>query len=81
MYRKSRILKNKFYEVRNIIVLEELTFEEILSKLDYDRFHIIHVINKEFQEKLIFTEEQLFKAIEKGDGKRQLSEVKTLDKY
>ncbi|NMA65540.1 MAG: hypothetical protein GX957_04760, partial [Clostridiaceae bacterium] len=43
--RKQRILKKKIYAVRHIVAMHDCTLGELINKLDYDRFHIIYVLN------------------------------------
>ena len=62
--RKQRIITKGVYPARHIIVMNKCTLGEILQKLDYDRFHILYIMNEEMEIVGQITEQQLIKAMQ-----------------
>ncbi len=62
--RKQRITNKGIYPARHIVVVNQCTLGEILQKLDYDRFHIIYVLNEELEIVGQISEQQIIKAMQ-----------------
>lgn len=45
-FRRSRLLKRGIYPVRELVVVKNMVLGEILKNLDFDRFHIIYVLDE-----------------------------------
>lgn len=73
--RKQRLLSRKIYAARHLVAMEDLKLGDLLQKLDYDRFHIIHILNKELDVIGQITEQQLLKALESCDASDKISDV------
>lgn len=67
LYRRSRLLKKGIYPARNLVVLKSTRVDEILKNLDFDRFHIIHVLDDDLCLAGVFTENEIMNAFT-GDG-------------
>ena len=75
IHRKERILKRRSYPVRHILVLKEVLLGEVLSLIDYDQFHIIHIADDTMKLICEITEQQLIDAIVKENAAKTLEEV------
>lgn len=47
--RRKRILRKGIYPTLGFVVMEESTLGEVINRLEYDRFHIIFILNNEFE--------------------------------
>jgi stage IV sporulation protein FB len=66
VYRKSRILKKGIYAARDLVVIESTRLSESLKSMDFDRFHIIHVLNEDLQVVRVFSEHEVIEAMLKN---------------
>lgn len=73
--RKQRILKKRIYNVRHLVALEECTLGEIMQKLDYDRFHIIYIIDNEMNLVGQISEHQVIKAMQSCSSTDKICDV------
>lgn len=67
LYRRSKLYKNGVYPARDLVVLKSTRVDEILKNLDFDRFHIIHVLDDDLCLAGVFTENEIMNAFA-GDG-------------
>lgn len=67
LYRRSKLYKNGVYPARNLVVLKSTRVDEILKNLDFDRFHIIHVLDDDLCLAGVFTENEIMNVFA-GDG-------------
>lgn len=67
LYRRSRLLKKGIYPARDLVVLKSTRVDEILKNMDFDRFHIIHVLDDDLCLAGVFTENEIMNAFT-GDG-------------
>lgn len=75
LHRKQRILKKKIYEARHIVAMDDCTLGEVIKRLDYDRFHIIYVINKDMEIIGKINEQQVIRALETHGAVHTLSDI------
>lgn len=75
IHRRQRIIRRGSYPVRHILVLKEVLLGEVLSLIDYDQFHIIHIADKTMKLICQITEQQLIDAIVKENTAKTLEEV------
>lgn len=69
--RKQRIISKGVYPAGEIVVMNECTLGDVMQKLDYDRFHIIYILNEEMDIVGQITEQQIIKAMQTfGSGDR-----------
>lgn len=73
--RKQRIMNKKIYSVRHLIAMDDCTLNEVMQKLDYDRFHIIYILDKDMEVIGQITEQQLIKALQTCKGTDKISDV------
>lgn len=63
VYRKERLLRKGIYPSRDLVVLQTIKLAEVVKYMDYDRFHIIHVLDESLQILATFTEQQVLDAL------------------
>ncbi|HEX9059888.1 MAG TPA: site-2 protease family protein [Clostridia bacterium] len=63
IYRKARLLKKGSYQARHLVAIKTMPMNEIIKSMDFDRFHIIYVLDEELVIKSILTEEQVMDGI------------------
>lgn len=73
--RRQRIINKKIYGVRHLIATEDCTLMEIMQKLDYDRFHIIYILDNDMEVIGQITEQQLIKALQTCKGTDRVCDV------
>jgi hypothetical protein len=57
------------------LVLKEVLLGEVLSLIDYDKFHIIHIADKTMKILCQITEQQLIDAMVKENAAKTIEEV------
>lgn len=73
--RRQRILRKKIYPALEFVVLEECTLGEVINRLDYDRFHIIHILNKKLEVIGKVTEQDVLKAAQANKSSDKIGDV------
>lgn len=63
IYRRSRLLKKGIYPARDLVVVKSMRLGDVIKCLDFDRYHIIHVLNEELKLINIFTEQDIIDAV------------------
>lgn len=63
LFRRSRLLKKGIYPVRELAVMKNMTLGNILKNLDFDRFHMIHVLDEKFKVIRVYTEQEIIDGI------------------
>lgn len=59
IYRKSRLLRKGFYPARDIVVIQWMRMGEVLKFMDFDRFHIIYVLDNDLKVMKLYTEQEI----------------------
>jgi len=62
-YRRSRLLKKGVYQARDLVVLKTTMVSDIIKNMDFDRFHIIHVLDDDLKLVRSFTEQEIMDAV------------------
>lgn len=62
LYRRSKLIKKGVYPARDLVVLKSTRVEEILKNMDFDRFHIIYVLDDDLRLAKAFTENEIISA-------------------
>jgi len=68
IYRRSRLFKKGVYPARGLVVIKSMYLGETINNMDFDRFHIIHVLDNDLRLVKTFTEQEIFEAILKSEG-------------
>lgn len=63
IYRKSRLLKRGIYPARELVVLKSVKIVDMLKSMDFDRFHIIYVLDDNLCLHKSYTEQQIMDLI------------------
>lgn len=63
LYRSSKFKKIGVYPARELVVLESKRLIEVMKKLDFDRFHLIHILGADFSIKRTVTENAIMDAL------------------
>lgn len=73
--RRQRIISKGVYPARLVVAMDECTLGDVMQKLDYDRFHIIYVLDREMEIVGRITEQQLIKALQTRSAADRISDV------
>ncbi len=73
--RRERILKKRTYQVRDILVIKDVSLGEVMLLLDYDKYHIIHIADENLNILKEVTEQQVIDAILMHNVGKTLGEV------
>ncbi|NLU26751.1 MAG: peptidase M50, partial [Hungateiclostridium thermocellum] len=65
LFKRSRFLKKGVYPGRELVVLESTRLGELIKSMDFDRFHIIYVVNENMRVVRVFTEQEIIDYIMK----------------
>lgn len=68
VYRRSRLLKKGMYPARDIVVMKSLRICETIKSLDFDRFHILHVLNEDLRVIGVYTEQEIMEGLLEGEA-------------
>lgn len=63
IYRRSRIQKKGIYPVRNLVAMKWMRLGECVKFMDYDRFHMVHVLDDDMSIIGFFTESEIIEAL------------------
>ena len=73
--RKQRIIKKGVYSAGIVVAMEDLTIGDVMQKLDYDRFHLIYILNRDLEIIGQITEQDIIKAFEKYSSSDKITNV------
>lgn len=59
LFKRSRFLKKGVYPGRELVVLESVRLGDIVRSMDFDRFHIIYVVNENMHVVRVLTEQEV----------------------
>ncbi len=62
-YRRARLLKKGLYPARVIVTMEKTTLGEIIKNMDFDRFHLVHVLDDDLKLIKVLTEQDIIEAM------------------
>lgn len=68
IYRHSRLKKKGIYPARELVAMKSTRLDEILKYMDFDRFHLIHVLSDDLRLLRVFTEAEIMDAVTAGVG-------------
>lgn len=68
LYRRARLIKKGIYPVRNLAVMENMQMGNIIKSLDFDKFHIIYVLDEDLRIRKIYTEHEIINGIINNDS-------------
>ena len=69
IYRRSRLLKKGIYPARDLVAIKSTLLSDTLKNMDFDRFHLVYVLDDHLRLLHVFTENEIMDAITAGgDG-------------
>lgn len=66
LYRRSRLLRKGIYPARDLVVMKTARLGDTLKNMDFDRFHIIYVLDDSLRIAGVFTESEIIDALAGG---------------
>jgi stage IV sporulation protein FB len=74
LYRQSRLKKKGIYPARELVAIKHIRLEDMLQCMDFDRFHLVHVLDDDLRLLRVFTEAEILDAVVAGE-KRTFGEL------
>lgn len=68
IYRRQRIQKKGIYPVRSLVAMKWMSLGECVKYMDYDRFHMVHVIDEDMSVIAFYTEGEIIEAMLNNTG-------------
>jgi stage IV sporulation protein FB len=68
VYRRSKLLKRGIYQARDLVVLKSTRLSDVLNCMDFDRFHILHVLDDDLKLLKILTEHEVMEYMLKNNS-------------
>lgn len=75
IYKRSRFLRKGIYPGRELVVIKSMRLGDILKDMDFDRFHIIYVLDEEMKLAKVFTEQEIIDNMSKFDAEISFDEL------
>jgi stage IV sporulation protein FB len=78
VFKKSRIIRNGIFPVREIVVMENVKLLDVVKSMDYaDVFHLINVLDDSMRLKWVLTEQEILDALMENRYDTTISELLT----
>ncbi len=81
IYRRSRLLKKGIYPARDLVVIKWIKLGEILKHMDFDRFHLVYVLDDNLKVMGVVTEQQIMDGIMNYDSSITFDELIKLNMF
>lgn len=75
VYKRSRFLRKGVYPGRELVVIKTMRLGDIVKDMDFDRFHIIYVLDEDMRLARVFTEQEIIDNMTKFDGEISFDEL------
>lgn len=75
VYKRSRFLKKGVYPGRELVVIQNMRLGDIIKNMDFDRFHIIYVLDEDMKLVRVFTEQEIIDNLSKYDSEMSFEEL------
>ena len=62
-YRRARLLKKGLYPARVIVAMEKTCLGELIKNMDFDRFHLVHILDADLKLIKVLTEQDVIEAM------------------
>jgi stage IV sporulation protein FB len=62
-YRRARLLKKGLYPARVIVAMEKTSLGEVIKNMDFDRFHLVHILDDNLKLIKVITEQDVIEAM------------------
>lgn len=63
LFRRTRLMKRGIYPARDLVVTRNTRLGDTLTSMDFDRFHIIYVLDDDLRLMRVFTESEIMDAL------------------
>jgi stage IV sporulation protein FB len=63
LYRRSKLFKRGIYAARGLVVLKSTKLSETIKNMDFDRFHILYVLDEDLKVIKMVTENEVMNAL------------------
>lgn len=63
IFRRSRILKKGVYPARELVAIKSMRLGEIIKNMDFDRFHIVYVLDNDMRIMGHFSEQEIIDSL------------------
>ncbi len=80
IYRRSRLARRGIYAARDLVAMKDTLLRESLKSMDFDRFHIVYVLDDDLHIIGTFTENQIMDALVEHDEELTFGELADLQK-
>ncbi len=80
VYKRSRFLKKGIYPGRELVVIKSMRLGDVVKNMDFDRIHIIYVLDENMRLVKVFTEQEIIDGMEKFNGEISFEELINLTK-
>ncbi|GEM_PF-261750 len=75
VYKRSRFLRKGIYPGRELVVIKSMRLGDILKDMDFDRFHIIYVLDEDMRLAKVFTEQEIIDNMSRFDAEISFDEL------
>jgi stage IV sporulation protein FB len=67
IYRRSKLVRRGIYAARDLVVMRDTLLRESLKSMDFDRFHIVYVLDDDLHIIGTYTENEIMDALAEHD--------------
>lgn len=75
VYKRSRFLRKGVYPGRELVVLKNMRLVDVVKNMDFDRFHIIYILDENMRLLKVFTEQEIIDNMAKFNGEMTFDEL------
>lgn len=75
LYKRSRFLKRGIYPGRELVVLKSMRLGDMVKNMDFDRFHIIYVVDEDMRMAKVFTEQEVIDSLIKYNAEMTFDDL------
>ncbi len=72
--RRSRFLKKGVYAARDLVVIKSMRLGEVVKNMDFDRFHLVHVLDENLKLIKTYTEQDVIEGMLKYSSEASFEE-------
>lgn len=76
--KRRKLLKKGIYPVRGLVALENIYLKDIIKNMDFDKFHIIYMVDKSLRLGGVYTEQDILDVFLKSGDNIKLDELEKL---
>jgi len=67
LFKRSRFLKRGIYPGRELVVLKSVHIGDVIKSMDFDRFHIVYIVDESMRLVKVLTEQDVLEGVLKHD--------------